>query len=172
LPAELASTGPGQVARSRTGDTLGSPVRLWASRGRRDAHADPAGACPSSSAAANDAGGAANTIGGTPGVAFTAWLRQFFEFASGKRHIASELLEHTNRSDRLFETSRARVIPAGRPLLAAAQAAHEVRDDLSLEQVLDMVIAIATIQGEPRYVESILQTAVDGLRASIREVVS
>jgi DUF1680 family protein len=57
-------------------------------------------------------------------------------------------------------------------LLAAAQAAHEVRGDLSLEQVLDMVIAIATIQGEPRYVESILQTAVDGLRASIREVVS
>jgi hypothetical protein len=57
-------------------------------------------------------------------------------------------------------------------LLAAAQAAHEVRDDLSLEQVHDMVIAIATIQGEPRYVESILQTAVDGLRESIREVVS
>jgi len=35
-----------------------------------------------------------------------------------------------------------------------------------------MVIAIATIQGEPRYVESILQTAVDGLREAIHEVVS
>jgi hypothetical protein len=35
--------------------------------------------------------------------------------------------------------------------------------DLSLELVLSMVIAIVTIQGVPRYVESILQAAVDGL---------
>jgi hypothetical protein len=56
------------------------------------------------------------------------------------------------------------VIAAGRPLLAAAQRAHEVRDDLTLEQLFDMVIAIATIQGDTRYREPILQTALDGLR--------
>jgi len=55
------------------------------------------------------------------------------------------------------------VIAAGRPLLAAAQRAHEIRDDLALEQVLDMVIAIATIHGDTRYLEPI-QTALDGLR--------
>lgn len=108
---------------------------------------------------------AAGTAGGeTPGAILTAWLHRFFAFVTSKRHIASELLEHTDRSDPLFDNNRARVIAAGRPLLAAAQRAHEIRDDLALEQVLDMVIAIATIHGDTRYLEPILQAALDGLR--------
>ena len=108
---------------------------------------------------------AAGTAGGeTPGAILTAWLHRFFAFVTSKRHIASELLEHTDRSDPLFDNNRDRVIAAGRPLLAAAQGAHEIRDDLALEQVLDMVIAIATIHGDTRYLEPILATALDGLR--------
>jgi len=108
---------------------------------------------------------AAETTGGeTPGAILTAWLHRFFAFATGKRHIAAELLEHTDRSNPIFDNSRDRVIAAGRPLLAAAQRAHEVRDALTLEQILDMVIAIATIHGDTRYLEPILQTALDGLR--------
>jgi AcrR family transcriptional regulator len=108
---------------------------------------------------------AAGTAGGeTPGAILTAWLHRFFAFVTSKRHIASELLEHTDRSDPLFDNNRDRVIAAGRPLLAAAQGAHEIRDDLALEQVLDMVIAIATIHGDTRYLEPILQAALDGLR--------
>jgi len=108
---------------------------------------------------------AAEAVGGQPpGAAFTAWLQRFFAFGASKRHIASELLKHTDRSDPLFEGGRARVIAAGRPLLAAAQQAHEVRDDLALEQVLDLVIALAAIHGDTRYLEPILQTALDGLR--------
>jgi AcrR family transcriptional regulator len=107
---------------------------------------------------------AAETIDGeTPGAVLAAWLHRFFAFSTAKRHIASELLKHTDRSNPLFDTSRARVIAAGRPLLAAAQHTHEVRDELALEQVLDMVIAIATIHGDIRYLEPILQTALDGL---------
>ncbi len=102
--------------------------------------------------------------GETPRAVLTEWLHRFFAFATSKRHIASELLEHTDRSNPLFDNNRARVIAAGRPLLAAAQRAHEVRDDISLEQVLDMVIAVATIHGDTRYVEPILQTVLDGLR--------
>jgi hypothetical protein len=56
------------------------------------------------------------------------------------------------------------VIAAGRPLLAAAQRASEVRADLTLEQILDMIVAIATIHGDADYTEPILQTALDGLR--------
>ena len=113
---------------------------------------------------------AAETIDGeSPGAALAAWLHRFFAFSTAKRHIASELLEHTDRSNPLFDTSRARVIAAGRPLLAAAQHTHEVRDDLALEQVLDMVIAIATIHGDIRYLEPILQTALDGLRPGRHE---
>ena len=108
---------------------------------------------------------AAETVGGeTPGAVLTAWLHRFFAFSTSKRHIASELLEHTDSDNPLFENHRARVIAAGRPLLAAAQRAHEVRDDLTLEQVLDMVIAIAKIHGDTRYLDPILRTALDGLR--------
>src|SRR5262249_36156870 len=102
--------------------------------------------------------------GETPGTVLTAWLHRFSDFVTSKRHIASQLLEHTDRSNPLFDDNRARVIAAGRPLLAAAQRAHEIRDDLTLEQVLDMIIAIATIHGDTRYLEPILQTALDGLR--------
>ena len=110
---------------------------------------------------------AAETLDGeTPGAVLIAWLHRFFAFVTSKRHIASALLERTDRSNPLFDNSRARVIAAGRPLLAAAQRAHEVRDDLSLEQVLDMVIAIAQIHGESGYLEPILRTALDGLRPS------
>src|ERR1700742_413560 len=38
---------------------------------------------------------AAETIDGeSPGSALAAWLHRFFAFSTGKRHIASELLEH------------------------------------------------------------------------------
>jgi hypothetical protein len=89
---------------------------------------------------------------------------RFFAFSSSKRHVASELLKHTDRSDPVFGRNRARVLAVGRPLLDAAQRAHEVRDDLTLEQVLDMVVAIATIHGDARYLEPILQAALGGLR--------
>ena len=108
---------------------------------------------------------AAETIGGeTPGAAMAAWLHRFFAFTTSKRHIAAELLKETDRSNPLFRNNRGRVIAAGRPLLAAAQHAHEVRGDLSLEQTLDMIVAIATIHGDTGYTEPILQTVLDGLR--------
>ena len=108
---------------------------------------------------------AAETIDGkTPGAVLVAWLHRFFAFTTSKRHIAAELLKQTDRSDPLFENNRTRVIAAGRPLLAAAQHAREVRDDLILEQILDMIVAIATIHGDTGYTEPILQTALDGLR--------
>jgi AcrR family transcriptional regulator len=107
---------------------------------------------------------AASVDGGTPGEVFTAWLHRFFAFVMSKHHIASELLEHTDSSDPIFGNNRARVIAACQPLFAAAQRAREVRDDLALEQVLDMVIAIAAIHGDTRYLEPILQTALNGLR--------
>jgi AcrR family transcriptional regulator len=109
---------------------------------------------------------AAEAIAGkTPGAALAAWLHRFFAFTTSKRHIAAELLKETDRSDPLFKNNRARVMAAGRPLLAAAQHAGEVRDDLTLEQILDMIVAIATIHGDTGYTGPILQAALDGLRS-------
>jgi AcrR family transcriptional regulator len=108
---------------------------------------------------------AAETIGGeTPGAALVAWLHRFSAFTTSKRHIAAELLKQTDYSNPLFKNNRTRVITAARPLLAAAQHAGGVRDDLTLEQILDMIVAIATIHGDTGYTGPILQAALDGLR--------
>jgi AcrR family transcriptional regulator len=108
---------------------------------------------------------AAETVDGeTPGAVFMAWLHRFFAYFTSKRHVASELLERSDGSNPVFGESRPRVIAAGRPLLAAAQHTNEVRDDLTLDQVLDMVVAVAKIPGDTHYLEPILQAALDGLR--------
>jgi AcrR family transcriptional regulator len=108
---------------------------------------------------------AAETIRGeSPGATFTAWLHRFFIYFTSKRHVASELLEHTGTDNPVFGAGRPRVLAAGRPLLQAAQDAGEIRAGLTLEQILDMVVAIAKIHGDPGYLEPILQAAFDGLR--------
>ncbi len=113
---------------------------------------------------------ATDTVGGdTPGAVFIAWLNRFFAFSTSKRHIAAELLTHSDGTNPVFGASRARVLEAGRPFLLAAQDAHEVRPDLTLEQILDLIVAIARIHGAPGYLEPILQSALDGFRHSIDE---
>jgi AcrR family transcriptional regulator len=107
---------------------------------------------------------AAEAPGGqTPGASLTSWLRLLFAFFASKRHIASELLKHTDSSP-VFGGGRARVVAAGKPLLAAAQRAGEIRDDLAIEQILDLIHAVATIDGGASYTEPVLQTTLDGLR--------
>jgi AcrR family transcriptional regulator len=108
---------------------------------------------------------AAASDGETPGARLSAWLRRFFAFATTKHHVASELLAQSDGDNPLFGESRARVLAAGRPLLAAAQRTHEVRDNLTIEQILDMIVAIAAIRSDTCYVEPILQAALDGLRS-------
>ena len=66
--------------------------------------------------------------------------------------------------DPIFDQNRARVLAAGEPLLTAAQASLEARDDLTLEQILDLTIAIAKVHGDAAYVQPIFQAALDGLR--------
>lgn len=110
--------------------------------------------------------------GETPGAALLAWLDRVFAFFTSKRQVAAELLKHSGRGNPFFSENRDRVLAAGRPLLAAAQRSHEIREDLTLEQILDMIAAITTIHGDPTYLEPILQSTLDGLRAPKLSVVS
>jgi AcrR family transcriptional regulator len=107
---------------------------------------------------------AATVDGETPGAALTAWLHRFFAFYNSKRHVGDELLRQSNDRGPFLNEGRSRVLAAARPLLRAAQRSDEVRGDLNLEQILEMVIAIAKIDGDARYVQPILQAALDGLR--------
>jgi AcrR family transcriptional regulator len=99
----------------------------------------------------------------TAGAALMAWLQRFFVFFTSKHQVGVELLKHSDGSIPVIGESRNRVLAAGEPLLAAAQRTFEVRHDLTLEQILDLIIAIASIHGESEYLEPILQTALDGL---------
>ena len=101
--------------------------------------------------------------GQSAGARFTAWLQRFFQFVTSKRHVAAELLEHVDRTSPVFGASRDRVIAAGTPLLAAAQDAHQIAADLSLDQILDMIVAIAGIPGGPHYQQPIVRAALAGL---------
>ena len=102
--------------------------------------------------------------GEPPGAALLIWLDKVFAFFMSKRQVGAELLKHSDSGNPFFSNNRNRVLAAGQPLLTAAQSAHEVRGELTLEQVLDMVSAIAKIDGDPGYVQPILQSALDGLR--------
>ncbi|GAA3561213.1 TetR/AcrR family transcriptional regulator [Amycolatopsis ultiminotia] len=108
---------------------------------------------------------AASTIDAdTTGARLTAWLHRFFQYVTNKRPVAVELLQHTDRDSPVFGASRDRVLAAGEPLLRAARDAQDVRADVSLDQILDMIVAIAKIPGRPDYRQPILDTALAGLR--------
>jgi AcrR family transcriptional regulator len=107
---------------------------------------------------------AATPDGEAPGDALLAWLRRFFAFYRSKRHVGAELMAQAEDGGALLSGSRERVIAAGRPLLHAAVRAGEIRDDLTLEQVLDIVIAMARVDGDAPYVEPMLRAVLDGLR--------
>lgn len=102
--------------------------------------------------------------GGTPADTVDRWLRQFIAFVASKHDIAVELLEQTAPQSPLFDTSRDRVLSAGAPLLTAAQQAGQIRPELTLEQLLDMVLALSAIRGGASYREPILSAALTGIR--------
>ena len=101
----------------------------------------------------------------TPGVALREWLRGFYAYFSSKRVIAGELLEHADRDDPVFSSGYARVMDAGRPLVQGAHDSGELRADLRLEQLLDMVAAIAKVPGDSQYRDPMLDAVLDIMRS-------
>jgi AcrR family transcriptional regulator len=108
---------------------------------------------------------AGSAAGETAAERLFSWLSAFLRFVEGKRGIAAELLDHVEHDDLVFTGSRARVVRAGSPLLEAAQAEGRVRTDLDMDQVLDLVHAIAGIQGPSHRVEPIRRLVLGALRA-------
>jgi AcrR family transcriptional regulator len=98
-----------------------------------------------------------------PAAALEAWLRRFAAFVAGKRHLADELLKEPDDALPFLDSGRARVFATAAPLLEAAQRTRAVRADLTLDQVLELVHAIAKVRGDR---EPLLQTIFDGLRVT------
>jgi AcrR family transcriptional regulator len=100
-----------------------------------------------------------------PWEAFEGWVHRFVEYLGTKMALAAELLNYVDRDAGLFQNSRAVLFASGEPLLARAQQAQIVREDIDLAGVIHMVGGIAKIPGaEPAQVEHLLGIALDGLR--------
>ncbi|MDQ8044847.1 MAG: helix-turn-helix domain-containing protein [Solirubrobacteraceae bacterium] len=100
-----------------------------------------------------------------PGEALTTWLTRFAEYFRAKSALADELLSATGGETTVFAESRAAIFGAAGGLLERAQAAGEIRADITLNQVMDLVAGVGRIQNDdPTYLGQILAVALDGLR--------
>lgn len=100
-----------------------------------------------------------------PWDALIAWLHRFVGYLATKQALAEELLAYADRDAAVFKSCRTALYAAGEPLLARAQAAHVVRPDTDITEVIQLVGGIANIKAvEPGQIERILDMALDGLR--------
>jgi AcrR family transcriptional regulator len=100
-----------------------------------------------------------------PWDALSAWLHRLVEYVGRKHALAEELWNYLDRDAEFFSGCRTALFVAGEPLLARAQAAHEVRQDVDYNDVIQMVGGIGKNPATPpEQVARILDIALDGLR--------
>ena len=96
-----------------------------------------------------------------PWQAWEAWLERFTGYVATKVSMQQAL----NKDSELFRACRAAIVETSEPLFTRAQAAGEIRDDVSFDDALRMlsgIVASAYCDDEQR--ERVLQVALDGLR--------
>jgi len=100
-----------------------------------------------------------------PWPALASWLERLGAYLVTKHALAGELLNYVDADADVFAAVRDELFAAGRPLLARAKAAGEVRPDANLPEVVQMVGGIAKIQNsDADTIARILVMALDGLR--------
>jgi AcrR family transcriptional regulator len=100
-----------------------------------------------------------------PWEALNTWFERFIGYMATKQALAHELLNYLDRDAPLFKSCRESLWAAGEPLLKRAQDSGVVRPDVTIGEVISMVMGIAKIPTtEPEQTQRILQIALDGLR--------
>lgn len=100
-----------------------------------------------------------------PWEALNSWFERFIGYIATKQALAAELLNYLEPDAPLFNVCRGTLFAAGEPLLKRAQEAGVVRSDVSIGDVIQMVVGIAKIPAsEPAQVERLVRVALDGLR--------
>lgn len=102
--------------------------------------------------------------GQAAGEAFAVWLGRFVALAGAKRPLFRLLMVDSDLTNPVFDSSRDRVLAAGGPLFEAARAQGAVHDELTLEQMLDLLVAIATISDDLERLEPLWRAALRGFR--------
>jgi len=100
-----------------------------------------------------------------PWKALEEWFERFIGYMATKQALAAELLNYLDRDNELFKVCRTSLWAAGEPLLARAQEAGVVRPDVTIGDVIPMVMGIAKIPTtDPEQNAHMLRIALDGLR--------
>ena len=96
-----------------------------------------------------------------PWEAWEAWLERFTGYVATKVAMQQAL----NKDSEMFRACRAAIVETSEPLFTRAQAAGEIRDDISFDDALRMlsgIVASAYSSDEQR--DRVLRVALDGLR--------
>jgi AcrR family transcriptional regulator len=102
---------------------------------------------------------------GDPWEALIGWFESFTSYIATKRALAAELQNYLDQDAQLFQVCRTSLFEAGEPLLKRAQEAGVVRGDVSIGEVIQMVVSIGKMPtGDPKQNEHMLRVALDGLR--------
>lgn len=108
---------------------------------------------------------AAELDGSDPWEALNVWFERFIAYIGTKRALVAELQNYLDQDAPLFQVCRTSLFEAGEPLLRSAQEAGVVRPDVSIGEVIQMVVGIVKIPAkDPKQNEHILRIALDGLR--------
>jgi AcrR family transcriptional regulator len=100
-----------------------------------------------------------------PWDALSGWFDSLIGYMATKRALADELLNYMDRDASLFKVCRESLFTAGEPLLARAQEAGVVRPDVTISDVMQMVMGIGKIPAsDPAQINHLLRIALDGLR--------
>jgi AcrR family transcriptional regulator len=103
--------------------------------------------------------------GGDPWEALSSWFERLIGYIATKQALVSELSNYLDKDAPLFTSCRALLFAAGEPLLKRAQDSGAVRPDVSIGDVIQMVVGIAKIPtSEAGQAEHIVRVALDGLR--------
>jgi AcrR family transcriptional regulator len=103
--------------------------------------------------------------GGDPWEALNSWFDRVIAYMATKQALSHELLDYLQRDAALFQSCRAALFAAGEPLLVRAQDAGVVRSDVTIAQVIQMVMAITKAPtGDPGQTKHLVHIALDGLR--------
>ena len=103
--------------------------------------------------------------GDDPWEALNTWLERVIAYVATKQVLAAELVNYLDKNAELFQSCRNSLYSAGEPLLQRAQDAGVVRSDVSIGEVIQLVVGIAKVpNADPAQTKHVLRVALDGLR--------
>lgn len=100
-----------------------------------------------------------------PWEALNGWIDRVVSYIGTKMALATELQKFLDAGSELFTACRTSLWSAGEPLLSQAQRAGVVRDDITIGELIHLVVGIVKIPAtDPEQKEHLLRVALDGLR--------